>query len=311
MDITFAARPELSEIVNGKFAPQRLTSEETSSCIFVCDGKDRVYGGLNNGSNFVVSTKSGEISRARKVRLASCIVPKLPNINVMNNTFVIVSEAGTTGAITIPPGYYNQVSLVNELKAVIDAAWALFGVPDSSVVNFNTLTKTISIQSVNGNKWFFTNTSAFIIRGINVAGFTGYPISSDPAVVGDVTQYSCSVGLIYSRYIYVSSSVLTQNVRTCNRISNGRTDIVGIVPITDGYSSSDFDSSNMFTGNLITDITISYSPLLDCNLSNRNLELFDFQFTDEFGSDLTDVLQLSDTFPASTFSCVAVLIFVV
>lgn len=311
MDITFSARPELSDIVNGKYPPQRLTSEETSSCIFVCDGKDRVQGGLSNGSNFVVSTKSGEISRVRKVRLASCIVPKLPNINVMNNTFVIVSEAGTTGTITLPPGYYNQVSLVNELKAVIDVEWALFGVPDSSVVNFNNLTKTISIQSANGNKWFFTSDSAFIIRGINVSGFSGYPLASDPSVVGSITQYSCSVGLIYSRYIYVSSKVLTQNVRTCNRISNGRTDIVGIVPIADDYSASDFDSSNMFTGNLISDITISHSPLLDCNLNQRNVELVDFQFTDEFGFDVINVLQLSNSFPESTFSCVAVLIFIV
>ncbi len=311
MDITFAARPELSDIVNGKYAPQRLTSEETSSCIFVCDGKDRVQGGLNNGSNFVVSTKSGEISRARKVRLANCIVPKLPNINIMNDSFVIVSEAGITSTITLPPGYYNQVSLVNELKYVIDLAWSSFGAPDTCVVNFNTLTKTISIQSVNGNKWFFTDTSPFILRGINVAGFAGYPDSSDPAVVGSVTQYSCSVGLIYSRYIYVSSKVLTQNVKTCNRISNGRTDIVGIVPIADNYSASDFDSSNMFTGNLISDVTISHSPLLDCNLNQRNIELVDFQFTDEFGFNVTDVLQLSDNFPESTFSCLAVLIFIV
>lgn len=311
MEIVLAAQPELSNIVNGKYAPQRLTSEETSSCIFVCDGKDRVQGGLDNGSNFVVSTKSGEISRARKVRLASCIVPKLPNINVMNNTFQIVSEGGTTSTLTLPPGYYNQVSIVNELKSVIDAAWALFSTADSCVVNFDTLTKTISIQSANGNKWFFVDTSAFIIRGINVAGFTGYPVVSNPAVVGQVTQFSCSVGLIYSRYIYVSSKVLTQNVRTANRISNGRTDIVAIVPIVDNYSSSDFDSSNMFTGNLISDITITYAPLLDCNLNQRNLELFDFQFTDEFGFDLTAVLQLSNTSPQSTFSCLAVLIFVV
>lgn len=309
MEVRFAAEPEHKDIVNGTYQPQRLLAEQTSSCIFVCDGKDRVIGGLNNGSNFVVSTKSGEISRARKVSLTSCIVPKLPNINAFNNNFQIVSQAGTTATLTLPPGYYNQVSLVNELKAVIDAAWALFGTPDTSVINFDTLTKTISIASANGNAWFFVNTSTFIKYGINVAGFNGLPFASNPGSLGAVTQYSCSVGLIYSRYIFVSSYVLTQNVRTANHISNGQTDIVAIVPIVDSYSSSDFDSSNMFTGNLISEITISYSPLLDCNFNQRNIHLFDFKFTDEFGNDLTAVLQLGPNFPATTFSCLAVLIF--
>lgn len=285
----------------GASAPQRVISQTQESVVFLCNATDRFEG--PNGFDFRVKANV-DLYSGRQCKVTKCIVPKLPNINVKNNTFIIKHENGTTGTIRLTPSFYNQSSIVNELKAKIDAAFALFGVPDTVAVSFNTSTKIVSITSNGGYRWFFVDTSDFIVRGGSMLGFRGLPLAT-AATSGSITNFSSSVGFIYSRYIVIKSRRLNEDIRSVSRTSNNEADIVAAVSLVNDYNSSDFDTTGAFVGSLISEKVTYDAPTLNILNRNKNLNYVDFQIVDEFGFNLADVL-LFDEAPTqvSTFECV-------
>lgn len=299
--VVLATTTEDAAIIEGRVRPQRVLSQIQESAIYLCDARQKIFG--ESGFKFTVHA-SADITRARQCRVSKAILPKLPNINPLNNQFVIVHENGTTGTITLAPGFYNQVSIVNELKNKIDAEFALLSPPDSVAVAFNTLTKSLSISSNGGFKWFFDNTGTFITRGGSCCGFVGLDPSSDPAVLGAVVQYSASVGFIYSRYAIIKSNRLNENVRTSSRTSGNDTAIVAAVSLVDDYSAADFDTSGAFVGNLSSEKLTDDAPVLNIVEGQKNLNQVDFEIVDEFGFTLDKALQMDPLYPPTSFQTV-------
>jgi len=240
--------------------------------------------------------------------VSKCVVPKLPNINPKNNTFIIKHENGTTGTIRLTPGFYNQTSITNELKAKIDAALELAEIPDTTAVSFNTSTKIVSIASNGGYKWFFVDSSDFITRGGSMLGFRGLPLST-PVLSGSVSNYSSSVGFIYSRYVVIRSTRLNEDIRSVSRTSSNVSNIVAAVSLVNDYNASDFDTTGSFVGSLISEKLTDDAPTLNILNRNKNLDYVDFDITDEYGFSLAEIL-LFDESPTqvSTFNCVVWLI---
>lgn len=288
------------DIVEGLAEACRVTSQDPESCIAIADGKDRVAG--TNGCSFTVDFR-GEITRGRICRVSKVIMPKLPTINPKNNSITIRHslDGGTPITFTLPNGWKNQVSLVNDLKLAFDTACA--GLPDTFAVNYDSATHVISITSNGGNTWFFSNTCTFILYGIDVAGFSGLAVASDPAVVGAVTQYSSSASFIYSRYVNVYSNALSRYVRTQSRTSTGDLSLIAGISVVEDLQASDFDTSGLFTGSSVTEVTSTDAPRNSFNLKYGVLRYVDFELRDQFGFPVYDVINISPS-GVNNFNCV-------
>jgi hypothetical protein len=136
-----------------------------------------------------------------------------------------------------------------------------------------------------------------------VTGFTGLPVGT-AATSGNITNYSSNVGLIYSRYVIVKSSRLNQDVRTSSRTSGNDTAIVAAISLVNDYSAADFDTSNSFVGNLISEKVTEDAPVLNICQGEKNLNEVDFTIVDEFGFTLDQALQMSVLYPVTSFQAV-------
>jgi len=312
--VIFLAAPDPEGVKNGSYRPQRVTAEAPQTAIYTCDAKDRTEG--SNGFNFAVAC-GADITRARSVKLTKALLPKLPTINPNNN----VLRLRWTGDGVVPPsnlpfpvemryGYYNQVSLATEFKRAIDTTLADLGIVDTVSVVFDATTKTFTMTSNVGNNWYIASESTFAIRGINVAKFTYVGDGTGPGVSGSVSHTSSPVGLIYSRYVNIFSNRLTENVYTSSRTSAGANpSIIGSMAIVNDYNATDFDSTGVFTGNLISDVLAEGSPTMNVAHNQKSVNRIDFLFEDEFGLPLNTSLDFGTqngvTYPPSGFNCAA------
>lgn len=278
---------EHPSVVDGMAQPCRVTAQVPENCIAVLDASHRDHG--NNGLDFVVDLK-GEISRARNSKVTKILAPVIPNINPKNNTvsFRHDLDGGTATTFTLDYGYYNQVSFVNELKSKMDAASV--GLPDTWTIVYNSVTHVISITSAGGNNWYFVDTSSFILRGGNVHGFVGYPAAT--ALTVDV-QYSSSVSFVYTRYITIHSQALSRYVRTQSRNSTGDLSLIAAISVVEDMNAAQFDTSGVFAGNTITEITTDDAPKNAFSLKHGVLRFIDIQIKDEFGDPLYDSINIS------------------
>lgn len=291
---------EHKDVIEGLARPCYVTALEPETCIAIADAKDRVAG--TNGCNFTVDFR-GEISRGRVARISKVIMPKIPTINPNNNSITIrhALDGGTPITFTLPNGWYNQVSLVNELKLAFDTACV--GLPDTFSVSYSALTHVITITSNGGNLWFFSSGSPFIIRGIDVAGFQGLPVTSNPAVVGAISQYSSSASFIYTRYVTLHSQALSKYIRTQSRNSTGDLSIIAGISVVEDISPEDFDTSGLFTGSSVTELTLQDAPRNAFNLKYGVLRYCDFELYDQFGLPVYDSINISPS-GVNTFNCV-------
>jgi hypothetical protein len=274
---------EHSKVAEGLAQPCRVLAQQTETAIAICDAKDRVAG--TNGCDFRVDFR-GEITRARTCRISKAIIPKIPTINPNNNSITIrhALDAGTPITFTLPNGWKNQVSLINDLKNEFDTACA--GLPDTFAVSYTASTHVITITSNGGHNWFFVDSSPFIVRGIDVAGFQGYPVTDTPAASGAVSQYSSSASFIYSRYVTIHSQALSRYVRTQSRNSTGDLSIVAGISVVEDLTAADFDTSGLFTGSSVTEVTLQDAPRQAFNLKHGVLRYVDLQLYDQFGLPL-------------------------
>lgn len=302
MEVVLKATIESEEIAAGKYPPQRIRSEITESLIVVIDAADRLVG---NGCNFTVDLKS-EVTRVRLCRVARLILPKLPTINAKNDTFVIKHEDGTVSG-TLDKGFYNINTLLNEITTKFNIALASVG--DSVTTAYDSRTRVISITSVNGKDWFFTDSCSFIRYGLNVHGFQGKDAALDPTIDGAITHFSDTCGLIYSRYITLKSRNLQAYVRNSSINSKGQTDILATACITDNYSAADFDPSSVYTGSFIVDRVIDDSPVfLIAGPRFSALRQIDIKLEDEFGFPIEEIINISPS-GVNSFNALVYLIF--
>lgn len=279
------ASPENKEIFKGLVKPVRVRAQPCDSNLYLVDGKDRI-----SGDSFNFAVTCGVPLRALDIAVSRVCVPKIPNINAMNNTFTIWTQdkggSGSTGANmitgTIPSGFYNQTSLQSNLKTALDDAASNAGVTDTYTVNYNTFNKTLSVTSNAGNLWYWDSDSPFIKYGQYLTGFIGYPAGSSITSVGKITDYSGIIGLLYSRYIKIKSNRLIGNAKEKSRTSSRQTNVIAVISLVDQMTENDFSVSNVFNGSLILDSVIDSTCHLNVAYYNKEITEIDFQLTDEY-----------------------------
>lgn len=276
----------------GLIQPPRVRAQTPDTILYLVDSSQRI-----SGTPFDFYIQCGAPLSAITAEITRCQLPKIPNITQFNNTFTVVSTVGTA-AVTLPIGFYNPISLVNALKVALDTAFTGL---DTFTVTYNTTNKTISITSDGGNKWYFLNTSPFIVRGSSLAGFVGLAAGGDPVVVGAVTQYSDILGMCYTRYVRIRSNVLTRFAKENARSSSGITNIMACISVANYYNPTDYDQSGAFSGAIIVDSSAESSSRVNL-ASKTQLNEVDFRIEDEYGSSLQDVLNLGSPYPAPTFA---------
>lgn len=308
------ASPENKEIFKGLVKPVRVRAQPCDSNLYLVDSKDRI-----SGDSFNFTVDCGVPLRALDICVSRVCVPKLPNVNAVNNTFSIWTQdiAGTGGTGpnlitgTLPVGFYNQTSLQSNLKTALDAAAVNNGVTDTYTVSYNTFNKTISVTSNSGNRWYWDSDSPFIKYGQYLTGFIGYPAGSNILTVGKITDYSGIIGLIYSRYIKIKSNRLIGNAKEKSRTSSKQTNIIAVISLVDQMTENDFSVSNVFNGSLILDSVIETTCHLNVAYYMKELGAIDFELTDEYDLPLNMSMNYGSPYDNTRFDVLICLNYIV
>jgi hypothetical protein len=290
------------KIESGENLPCLFQMESPSSVNMLIDSKDRTNG---NDARFQVDLKY-RLPRPRYVTLKKVIIPKIPNVTSLNNGIRINHEKGLTDTFYIPPGIYNTTDLANTLTAVINAAFAAVGILDTVTTTYSVITRSFSIQSVSPFYFFIIDTSTFILRGEFLVPFASQPITDVPS---SSVVYSGIAGMLYTRYLTISSDSLTQNSFSSSILSRvGQpNNIIGLVDIADIYTADDFDVSKPFTS-LYRTLDVD-GPKLSVMTGARTLNSnIDITITDGYGYCLEEALNLGPPFPENKLGLVLMFI---
>lgn len=291
---TSESSAENRQLKLGNLRPSIVRTMPNDAIVAIVDSKQRTGG---TDYDFIVSFQK-PIQYPLSVQIMRASIPKIPNINPLNNVVTFVHIFGTF-TFTIPPGYYNQNSLVTALTYGFDT---VLNGADSFVINFNTLNKTISISSLS-EQWFFSNQCSFIQYGQNVANFPAFNPSSDPSAVGASTQYSGPCGLLYTRYVAIRSNTLIKYAIDVPRSSFGIINNVAVISMVNAYDEADFSVNNVYQGNIILDSTPDISCVLNTAQSGNAMTTVDFSLVDEFGFNLYLSLNLGSPYNGPQLGC--------
>lgn len=293
--VAIMSNKQRNSIEEGLEQPFLSLVEKPSTAPFVIDSKDRITG---NQSEFVVDM-GYQLSKVRYLELKRVIVPKIPNITSYNNTIRMRSEFGggtLTASFTLPVGFYNTNSLSNTLTNSINSAFVTAGIVDTVTASFDVQSRTFSLSSVNGIDLCFDETCSFIRFGKSLAPFESQSLLV-PA--SKTTIYSASAGMLFTRYISISSNALTQF-----SVGNGITSsvfqppsIIGIVDLIDLYEASDWDITGVYNG-IFRSVTLSNpARLFIANSSRLVPRQIDISVKDMYGNDINDIIQLGGVYP--------------
>jgi len=274
--------PEDQNMVQGIYNPQRVLTEPQDRCALVVRSSDRTNG---NDFDFQIDLKTSTAG-IRKIQLAKCILPLLPQINV-NNKSVTVTHADGTVTFNLVDGFYSVQALVNSLQNEFTTAWQSLDPLNSVTVSYDIDRRSISIIDNNGEPFFIHSGCPFDIYGENVVKFPTEPAGSTPSTT---SIESSSLGMIYSRYITLSSQRLTQDQKTFSVVSSGgASDIVALIDISSEYDGEQFTVSASFPSTFVTIDTLEYSPRINFVNRYKSLKVFDLVLYDEFGIKLSEL----------------------
>lgn len=298
--VSLMSNKQRNTIEEGVETPTFVEVEVGSSNTIAIDSKDRTAGDL---SEFLVDLKY-QLMKGRYLQVKRVVVPKIPNVNVLNNTVRMRSEFGggtTTAYFTIPPGLYNTTNFSNALTTAINAAFVAAGIVDTVTTTFDPITRTFSLASVNAINLCFDETCDFIRFGKNLAPFESQSVS---VAATKTTLYSGTAGMIYTRYLSISSDALTQYSVGNSLLSapSQPPSIIAVVDLVDLYTEMDFDLTKIF-GGVYRSVDVNSAPRLRvCNPSKTIPQNLDFQVKDEYGKSLNQVVQLGAPYPTDQSS---------
>jgi len=285
MDLSNVYLPAVSEdsnMVSGRFPPQRIKSEDTDSCNLLVRSEDRFNG---NSFDFQVDLLTST-SHIRKIALSKIITPLCPQINNFNKSITVVHQDGDI-TFDLVEGFYSVQSLSNMMQDTFLTAWQTLDATNSVTVNYDIERRSISIIDDNGEDFYIVTGCPFDRFARNVVRFETQPQGSP---LSTSSLESSSLGMIYSRFLLLTSSRLTEDQKSFSVVSAiGPSNIVAIIDIASKYSESQFAVSTSFPGTEFVIDTLGYAPRI--NLLNRNkaLKVIDFQLLDEFGNNLNDI----------------------
>jgi len=283
------AAPEDNDLVSGRFPPQRIRNESTDSINIVIRSEDRNYG---NDFDFQVDLLTIS-AHVRKIQLAKCILPLLPQINVHNKTVTVTHVDGTV-TFDLVEGYYSVQSLVNMMQDKFLTAWLSLDPLNLVTVNYNIDRRSILIIDDNAENWYIHTECPFNRFARNVVKFPTLPAGSPTSTF---QSESTSLGMIYSRYVIITSERLTEDQKAYSVISNlGPKNIVAVLDIASKYNEHQFAVTSSFPGTDVVIDTLDYAPKINVLNRNKALKVIDFQLIDEFGFNLNDINTPTYTF---------------
>lgn len=274
-------------VETGRELPLLIQAEQPSAATMLVDSANRYSG---NSADFRV--KMNTVLRPRYYQMKRIVLPKIPNVNANNNTITIVHTDGTF-TVTLTNGIYNTTTLANELTSKINAGLAALLSIDTVTTTYNTNTRNFTVTSTNSYNWYFVDTSTFITRGINLTGFIGYPIGT-PLTVS--SHSSGIAGMLYCKYISISSQMLTQYSYSSSITSNpaNRPQLVGVADMTSIYSAADFDVSVPYSG-VYNAIDVWAPNIAAMSSQKSSFSDLDFLVQDEYGLPLNLALDIGIT----------------
>jgi hypothetical protein len=259
------------------------------------DSSDRVAG---TPFSFVCNMGSN-INRARFIRLQKIVLPKFNNVNTGNNTFRIKSALGTTGIITLTPGFYNTTSLSNEITAQINARFVTDGFADTFVTAFDPITRSFSITSVGVNNFFIIRDSLLIEFGETLVPFVS---ELEATAVASAVVYSGVAAMLPTRYLILTSSSLSRNQfersivsSTTRQLSN----VIAVIDLADIYNPQDWSIGAPFSGVYET-ILVDGGPISVQNSQDALMQYIDISILDGYKRNIGDLYNLSAPNPTST-----------
>lgn len=285
------ASPEDRDMVSGKFPPQRMRNEPVDSVNLVIRSEDRTNG---NGNDFDFQIDLlAPTAHIRKIQMAKVILPLLPQINEHNKQVTVTHDDGDV-TFDLIDGYYSVQSLVNMMQDKFLAAWQSLDASNLITVSYNIERRCITIRDDNGENFYIHNNCNFALYARNVVKFSyGEPLS---ITLTDVIE-SNSLGMIYSRYVIVLSSRLTEDQKSYSMISSvGPAEIVSILDIASSYSSAQFVVSSSFPGTFSVVTCLDYSPRINLLNRTKTLKIIDLRLEDEFGFNLSTIDTTNYTF---------------
>lgn len=281
--------PEDNDLVSGRFPPQRVRNESTDSVNMIIRSEDRNFG---NDFDFQVDLLTSS-THIRKIQLAKCMLPLLPQINSKNKSITITHADGTV-TFDLIEGYYSVQAMVNMMQSEFLNAWISLDPTNLVTVNYNIERREISITDDNGENWYIHSGCPFDLYARNVVKFPTLPSGSLPVT----NEYkSNSLGMIYSRYVIVTSNRLTEDQKSYSILSNiGPKNVVAVLDLSSKYTEAQFAVTSSFPGTDVVIDSLEYAPKI--NLLNRNkaLKIVDIQLIDEFGFNLNELNTPSYTF---------------
>lgn len=288
------------KIETGEALPPLFQTEKPSSISVLISSSDRYTG---NDASFRVNLNY-RVMRPRYLTLKKCIVPKIPNITPLNNSIRIKHAGGTTAFFTLTPGIYNTTTFANALTTAINAAFVAAAIVDTVTTTYDPIARAFTVTSVGGLNFFFDATCTFITRGLFMHALPG----TDIAAAVSVSAISGGIaGMVYSRYLTVSSDALTQYSYSSSILSrlNQPNDIIGIIDVATIYDPADFDVSIPYAG-VYKSLNID-APQLSLLCSQRSMnEDIDITISDEYGTTLDQSLALGGTYGANTLGLVLI-----
>lgn len=280
--VLIPALPEHKDMVTGRFPPQRIRVEPTDSVNILIRSEDRRHG---NDFDFTVDLITST-THIRKMQLSKFMGPLLPQINVHNNSLSITHTDGTITTQLID-GYYSVQSLVNMLQSALTAAWLILDPTNLVTVSYSIERRSITVTDDNGELFYFHDDSPFILFGRNVVKFPSQPSGSPLSTPSIESQ---SMGMIYSRFLLLTSNRLTEDQKAYSTISGrGPSDIVSMIDLSSQYTSSQFTVTPSFPGTEIVANTGDYAPRINVLNRNKAIKLIDFSLEDEFGFKVSTI----------------------
>jgi hypothetical protein len=237
--------------------------------------------------------------RARLCSVTKVIMPRPPNVTKNNN--VVAWRRSSAGgsmpyvslAVTLSPGYYDASSMCNLLADSMqnaDPSHAYSCQFEATTQNF--VVTCNSVLPATNEAFYFIDTCSFIQRGKFNASFAGHPDNLDPTAVGAAVQVSGVAGLLYTRYVIVSSERLCQYSYCDSRVSTSTlsNNIIAVVEMTEAWEHGAV--SPVAQGMLHTFRT-DHSPVIMITNPQKNLDHnIDVYVQDEYGYPLDDAFDL-------------------
>jgi len=276
------ALPEDTDMVTGRFPAQRVRADNLDTVNIIVRSDDRTSG---DDFDFQVDLL-GSSNHIKQAQLAKCMLPLLPQINVHNHSITVTHVDGTV-VIPLVDGFFSIQSLTNMLQSVFTAAWQSLDITNQVTVSYDVDRRSISIIDDNAEAFYIHSACIFNLYGGNVVKFPTEPSGSVPSTT---SIESLSLGMIYSRYIILSSRRMTADQKSFSMISGkGASDVVAVVDIASQYSPSQFSVSSSFPGTDVVVDTLSYAPRINMNNRYKSLKVIDFSLFDEFSFSLSQL----------------------